>query len=64
MLKLKLLIIERGTTQDVLADQLGVHRVTVSNWCRGITKPSKGMIMAICQILNVEPKDLQDERQN
>lgn len=64
MLKLKLLIIEKGTTQESLADELGVHRVTVSNWCRGYTKPKQGMINAIAQALNVEPKDLQDENKS
>lgn len=61
MKKLKLLIVERNITQQVLAEELGVHAVTVSNWCRGYTEPSKGMKLAICQVLNVELNQIEDE---
>lgn len=45
-------------SQQALADALGVHQTTVSQWLLGKKKPSYDNILAIYEKFGVEPNHL------
>lgn len=47
-----------GSSQEALADQLGVSRQAVSNWERDLSEPDIGTIMKIAESLHVSVSDL------
>ena len=50
--------IERGMTQDMLAEKLSVTRQAVSNWERGTTEPDIEMLDRLAQTLDVSVEQL------
>ena len=55
---LKELLESKGLKQKWLAQKLGVSEVTISNWVKEKSTPSKKNIEKICEIMEVSPKDL------
>lgn len=56
--RIKAVLAERGKTNNWLADQLGVNRVSVSKWCTNSMQPTVEMLFRIAEALDVEAKDL------
>lgn len=50
--------IERGMTQDMLAEKLSVTRQAVSNWERGTTEPDIETLDRLAQTLDVSVEQL------
>jgi transcriptional regulator with XRE-family HTH domain len=53
----------RQTTNPIirqyeLAERVGVTRVAVSQWERGIVKPRYEHVVKLCEIFNCSPEDL------
>jgi transcriptional regulator with XRE-family HTH domain len=55
---LKIILKSRGVKQNWLASRLGVSEVTVSNWVKEKSTPSKKHIEKLSEILNIPLKDL------
>ena len=55
---LKELIQTKGVKQKWLANKLGVSEVTVSNWMKEKSNPSKKHLEQLSQLLNIPLKDL------
>ena len=51
-------MIEKGLSQQTLADILGVNQTTVSQWLLGKKKPGYDSILAIYEKLKITPNDL------
>lgn len=50
--------IERGMTQELVAESLGVSRQAVSKWESGKTDPSTANLLALADLLGVPIEDL------
>ena len=50
--------IERGMTQELVAESLGVSRQAVSKWESGKTDPSTANLLALADLLGVPVEDL------
>jgi transcriptional regulator with XRE-family HTH domain len=50
---LKELIKAKGLKQRYIAEKLGVSEVSVSNWVKGKTAPSKDYLIKLSRILDV-----------
>jgi transcriptional regulator with XRE-family HTH domain len=48
----------RGLSQSELAQLIGVTYVTISNWERGETRPSKNQVDRVAKILRVHARDI------
>ena len=48
----------KGIKQTYLAERIGVSVVTVSNWVQGKTAPNKKHLDKLCDVLDVEEKDI------
>ena len=55
---LREIMIEKGLSQQALANILGVNQTTVSQWLIGKKKPGYDNIMVIYEKLGVEPNVL------
>jgi transcriptional regulator with XRE-family HTH domain len=53
--------VERGLTQEQLADAAGLHRTEISLLERGLRKPLLETIVAICRGLGITPAELLGE---
>ena len=49
---------EAGLTQDEFAEKIFVTRTAVSKWENGNCMPDSGIIVALCEILNITINDL------
>lgn len=49
---------ERGLTQEALADRAGVHRTYVSLLERDKKSPTVAMLFRLCRVLEVRPSTL------
>lgn len=56
--KLKQFRLAAGLTQEQLANELGVTRQALSNWEQGKTEPDLDMLKRICNVLQVDVKEL------
>ena len=56
--KLKTLRIEKGMSQQFLADQLHVTRQTISKWERGLSVPDADMLIALSEMFEVSVSTL------
>lgn len=56
--RIKAVLAEKGKTNNWLADQLGVNRVSVSKWCTNSMQPTVEMLFRIAEALDVEARDL------
>lgn len=41
-----------------LAEALNVSRLTIANWDKGVTSPNLRQVEMLCNLLEVEPKEL------
>lgn len=55
---LKSLRLNRGLTQETLADEIGVSTVALQGWERGTRKPSFDALIALCSALNISMDEL------
>ena len=62
MTKLKQILNEKGIKQNWIADQMGLSVASISNFTSGRRRLPKSKAIAIASILNVELKDVQDEK--
>lgn len=58
MNQLKALLKTRHRKQVWLAEELGVHPVTVSNWVRGHQRPDHATVRRIADMLQCEPDEI------
>lgn len=56
---LKAARVNRGITQEALADALNVSKKTISSWESGKTVPKIDKIQLLCSALGVEYNDIQ-----
>ena len=56
--KLKQFRLAAGLTQEQLANELGVTRQALSNWEQGKTEPDLDMLKRICNVLQVDVREL------
>lgn len=54
---------EKGMTQEMLAEQLGVTRQAVSRWETGLSVPDAGMLVRIAGALDTTVNDLLGEEE-
>ena len=59
---LKVVLVERRKTGKWLAEQLGKDPSTVSKWCSNTTQPSLDMLVNIAKLLEVDTKELINEK--
>jgi transcriptional regulator with XRE-family HTH domain len=52
------LLVSQGSSQQALADRLGVTRAAVNDWCRGRSIPAPETVFAIEAALELPPGDL------
>lgn len=55
---LKELLKSKGVKQNWLAQRIGVSQVTMSNWVKEKSSPSKKNLVKLSEILNVHLNDL------
>lgn len=60
--RLKVVLAEKNRKGKWLAEQLGKNEATVSRWCSNTAQPSLEMLVKIAELLNVETKDLLNNR--
>jgi transcriptional regulator with XRE-family HTH domain len=46
-------------TQKELAEQVGVHATMVSDWERGLYRPSLRHLKVLCEVLEVTPPEIE-----
>jgi transcriptional regulator with XRE-family HTH domain len=59
---LKRLRLEKGWSQEELADQAGLHRTYVSGVERGVRNPTITIVAALAKALGVSPAELLSAR--
>lgn len=62
-LKIKQARVGKGLNQDELAEKLGVSQAAISLFEKDQRQPTPKMLDQICEILNVEKKDLVGEEE-
>lgn len=60
--RLKVVLVEQRKTGKWLAEQLGKDPSTISKWCSNTTQPPLDMLVNIATLLNVDIKELIDEK--
>ena len=55
---LKDILISKGVKQKWLANKMGVSEVTVSNWCKQKSDPSKQNLKRISDVLEIPLRQL------
>jgi putative transcriptional regulator len=58
MIRLKIVLEEKGLTQRWLAEQISVSVVSVNNWCQQKNEPSLKTLALIAKVLKVKIADL------
>lgn len=61
--RLKVVLVEQKRTGKWLAKQLGKDPSTVSKWCSNTTQPPLGILVNIARLLNVDIKELINEKE-
>lgn len=56
--RIRELRLERGLSQEALAEQLGVSRQAVTKWESGTSAPSTAKLLALCEAFGLSPVDL------
>lgn len=54
----KKMLKEKGVTQCVLAQKLGVHKTLISQWCHGKSKPSIYQVPKIAETVGVSTEEV------
>ncbi|MCR5835812.1 MAG: helix-turn-helix transcriptional regulator [Lachnospiraceae bacterium] len=52
------------TTQQELADYIGVSQATISNWQKGIKTPRMSKIDKLCDYFSINRSDLMEDKSN
>ena len=60
--RLKVVLVEQRKTGKWLAEQLGKDPSTISKWCSNTTQPPLDMLVNIATLLNVDIKELINEK--
>ena len=60
--RIKIVLVEKKKTGKWLAEQLGKDPATVSKWCTNAAQPSLETLLQIAKCLEVEVKDLLNEK--
>lgn len=60
--RIKVVLVENGKTGKWLASQNGKNEATVSRWCSNKMQPSLDVLVRVAELLNVETKDLINNR--
>lgn len=60
--RLKLVLVEKKRTGKWLAEQLSKDPSTVSKWCSNTTQPPLDMLVNIAKLLEVDIKELINEK--
>ena len=60
--RIKVVLAEKKRTGKWLAEQLGKDPATVSKWCTNAAQPSLETLLQIAKCLEVEVKDLLNEK--
>lgn len=60
--RIKAALAEKGRTSKWLAEELGKSKNTVSRWCSNSVQPSLEMLDAIADLLEVNRKDLINDK--
>ena len=60
--RLKLVLVEKKKTGKWLAEQIGKDPSTVSKWCSNTTQPPLDMLVNIAKLLEVDIKELINEK--
>lgn len=60
--RIKVVLVENGKTGKWLASQIRKNEATVSRWCSNKMQPSLDVLVRIAELLNVETKDLINNR--
>ena len=60
--RLKVVLVEQRKTGKWLAEQLGKGPSTISKWCSNTTQPPLDMLVNIATLLNVDIKELINEK--
>ena len=55
---IKEVLARKGITAVALAEEIGVHENTISNWSQNKSQPSIQMLFLVARILEVKPGDL------
>lgn len=50
--------IEKHMTQEKAGEAIGVTKETISNWERGITAPTVPQLIKLCEVYDVEIRDV------
>ncbi len=61
--RIKVVLVEQGKTGKWLAEKLGKNEATVSRWCSNTSQPSLEMLVQIAQVLEVNTKDLINDKE-
>ena len=56
--RIKVALVENGTTGKWLAEQVGKNEATVSRWCSNKMQPSLDTLVKISELLDIDVKDL------
>ena len=62
--RIKVVLVEKGKTGKWLAEQVGKNEATVSRWCSNRMQPSLDMLVKIAELLNIETRELINNRNN
>jgi transcriptional regulator with XRE-family HTH domain len=62
--RIKVILAEQNKTSKWLGEQLGMSRVTISRWVNNKMQPSLEQIMVIANVLNVNPRELINDKTN
>ena len=60
--RLKVVLVEQNRTGKWLAEQLGKDPSTISKWCSNTTQPPLDILINIAKLLEVDIKDLINEK--
>ncbi len=56
--KYAVILLQKGMTQQEIADKMGVHQPKVSEWLRGLRTPNSKTIIKLAEVLQETPEDL------
>jgi transcriptional regulator with XRE-family HTH domain len=56
--KYAVILLQKGMTQQEIADKMGVHQPKVSEWLRGLRTPNSKTIVKLAEVLQETPEDL------
>ena len=52
------ILLQKGMTQQEIAERMGVHQPKVSEWLRGLRTPNSKTILKLAEVLQETPEEL------